>query len=204
MANYPKSKNMNTTRRPLPKRSGASLLVAVLCGYALASLYPPQTLTRFVERFFEGGKPLPQVVQVVEEKAELPTPKFEFYTLLTQEKEPVKVKAPRVSVPIKMPESEKVEAVAPAVSPSVASVPASKYTYLVQLASFQRKEDAEHMKASLIMRGLDVRIKAANQSGGVWYRVVMGPFTARAQAEKVQAEIAHSEHISGIIRRMDA
>jgi cell division protein FtsN len=206
MANYPnKRNNIKRTpgvkpRRASNKRFFMGMFLAFLGGYALACFYSPVALKTFF-------KPKALVTQpaINMNTAALPKPKFEFYTLLTQEKVVSKIKsAPEKLVPEKLsPEKLSYEQPGPE---KIVFTPesTSKYIYLVQLASFQRKEDAELMKANLIMRGFDARIKTASQQGSVWHRVVMGPFVSRQGAEKTQADIVKSEHISGIIRRMDA
>ena len=201
MENYPnKRNNIKRTsgvkpRRASNKRFLMGMFLAFLGGYALACVYSPVALKTFFE-----PKALVTQPAINMNTAALPKPKFEFYTLLTQEKTIAKIKpTPEKLVPNKLaheqPVPEKIALIQDATS---------KYTYLVQLASFQRKEDAELMKANLIMRGFDARIKTASQQGSVWHRVVIGPFVSRQGAEKTQADIVKSEHISGIIRRMDA
>ncbi|MCH9757346.1 MAG: SPOR domain-containing protein [Gammaproteobacteria bacterium] len=223
MANYQDKQHSRkqtrgvVTRRQSRQRFLMGIMVTFLGGYTLAWFYPPMVLTTWFQSYLGSHKYLQQPVKT----AELPKPKFEFYTLLTQEKAPLKSKSPAVNEPTATLEPVKIPEPIKAVEPTRAAesvkavdsvkndVPAapiqalSKYTYLLQLASFQRREDAEQMKASLIMRGLDASIKTATQQGGVWHRVVMGPFESRQTAEKIQANIAQSERISGIIRRVD-
>lgn len=191
-------------KRPAqPKKSAQSAkasvvgwLVAFFGGYTLAWFYSPQTLTTWLDAHLGGGQQTPPPVQA--KASELPKPKFEFYTLLTQEKA-----APQQKAPLAMETPE-----APKATPSKATpkpvVSTSAYQYVLQLASFQRREDAEEMKASLIMRGLEVSIQSVNQAGNAWYRVEMGPFASRVQAEKTQDAVLKSERIMGMIRRMDA
>ncbi|MDX2346843.1 MAG: SPOR domain-containing protein [Legionella sp.] len=207
MANYPNKKS-NTrrppgavARRPSNKRFFMGIFLAFLGGYALACFYSPVALKTFFEPKPGVFQPTPTTAAAV-----LPKPKFEFYTLLTQEKgvaKPIPVVAAAV-IPIQLPDKTKTPEIAKASKLSEPTSPTSKHTYMVQLASFQRQEDAEQMKAALILRGFDASIKSITQQGGVWHRVVMGPFVSRQTAEKIQASIAQSEHVSGIIRRMDA
>jgi cell division protein FtsN len=209
MANYPNKKsNIKRTPRAMPRRASnkrflMGAMLAFLGGYVLACFYSPMAIKALFEP--KALVTPPAMNATTMNTVTLPKPKFEFYTLLTQEKTVAKIKpSPEKAVPEKAapqtPVSEKI------VSETAVrtEAPGSKYTYLVQLASFQRQEDAEQLKANLIMRGFDARIKTASQSGGVWHRVVLGPFVSRQVAEKTQADIVKSEHISGIIRRMDA
>lgn len=98
------------------------------------------------------------------------------------------------------------QAVTVAESKPVAA-PAAKNTkeyYLVQIASFNRRPDAEQVKANLVLKGFDVMITSAPQGQVTWYRVLLGPYRSKALAEKAQADVARSEHMKGMIRKMDA
>jgi cell division protein FtsN len=200
MATYPKKKSgtSRTRRQPIPSKKPVwmGILLAFLSGYLLAWFYSPVAL----QSLFQIKQSKQLIAQPTANLAVLPKPKFEFYTLLTQEKAATPIQSkPAVTIPVPpMNQVLKSEAVI------AAQIPASKYAYIVQLASFQRQEDAEQMKAALIMRGFDAQIKTTTQQGSVWHRVVMGPFVSQQTAQKIQADIAKSERISGIIRRMDA
>ena len=74
--------------------------------------------------------------------------------------------------------------------------------YVLQLASFHRREDAERLKALLIMHGIDVQIHAILQQNVSWYRVVAGPFTSREEALQMQALVGRKQRIVGIVRKM--
>ena len=198
MANYPDRKQAVPARNaPRQSKSGfiAWLVLAFVCGYTFAWFYSPVLVATWIQTHFGINQP---VEKSGVELAKLPKPKFEFYTLLTQEK--------LAQDKIKLP-----EAVAVPVSPKLALTPSpvvgvndKKGLYVLQLASFQRREDAEHMLADLVIRGFEASIKTTTQQGTAWHRVVMGPFPSRLQAEKVQGNIATRERISGIIRRMES
>ena len=147
------------------------------------------------------------------QKAELPKPKFEFYTLLTNDNRPanpvvtassptstmeVAVAASSIApIPIKS---------APRAIAATASLPqaAAKGSYFVQIAAFRRRDEAERMKAKLAFKGIFVTIVSVNQPNVSWYRVSVGPFSSRTEAEKAQVAVAQAQHIVGIIRKMDA
>jgi cell division protein FtsN len=84
-----------------------------------------------------------------------------------------------------------------------ASTPGDKNAYLVQIASFKSKQEAERMKASLALKGFVVSIAVVNQQQAQWYRIILGPYASRTQAEKARSSLAQSEHLAGMIRRMD-
>lgn len=197
MANYSDRKKAVPVRPVLgSSKSNVVGLIALgfVLGYAFSWFYSPKLMTDWIQTHFNNP---PAVEKPNIEVADLPKPKFEFYTLLTQEKaKPVKTPTP--------PVMEAPRTVAAPVVASTVEIDTHKKQYVLQLASFQRREDAEHMLAGLVMRGFEASIKSTTQQGAAWHRVVMGPFSSRLQAEKAQGTIAERERISGIIRRMDS
>ena len=79
----------------------------------------------------------------------------------------------------------------------------SKETYMIQVAAVTRRQDAERLKASLTLKGYGVMIISPSETKVNWYRVVIGPFHSRSEAEKAQLNVARSEHIQGVIRKLD-
>lgn len=82
------------------------------------------------------------------------------------------------------------------------TTPANKESYMIQIASFNKRQDAEHLKASLVLRGFNVVISSIQRQAVTWYRVTIGPFNSRTDAEKAQVIVRQSEHMNGIIRRI--
>ncbi|MFZ4076649.1 MAG: SPOR domain-containing protein [Legionellaceae bacterium] len=75
--------------------------------------------------------------------------------------------------------------------------------YLLQLASFPRQADAQKMRKSLMMKGFNVSVTQVTQQGNHWFRVVVGPFASKTDAERVQGSLARSERMFGMIRKMN-
>jgi cell division protein FtsN len=197
MANYPDRKKAVPARRTPPQsKTNVVGLIALgfVVGYVFSWFYSPMLITNWLQTHFNKT---PAVEDSGVELAALPKPKFEFYTLLSQEK----VQPPKITPPPVVSTPHTV--VAPTVATTV-EINKHKKHYVLQLASFQRREDAEQMLAGLVIRGFEASIKTTTQQGSAWHRVVMGPFVSRLQAEKAQGTIAQSEHISGIIRRMES
>lgn len=84
----------------------------------------------------------------------------------------------------------------------VSSGPGAHETYMIQVAAVTRRPDAEHLKISLAAKGYSVMIISPDNKAG-WFRVVVGPFHSRADAEQMQDKIGRNEHIQGMIRRVD-
>lgn len=79
---------------------------------------------------------------------------------------------------------------------------ASRETYMIQVAAVTRRPDAEHLKRTLAAKGYSVMIISPDNKAG-WFRVVVGPFHSRADASQIQDKIGRTEHIQGMIRKVD-
>lgn len=53
--------------------------------------------------------------------------------------------------------------------------------YLLQAGSFRQRADAERLRASLLLDGLQVSVSEANLSSGRWFRVYVGPYYQTAE-----------------------
>lgn len=139
------------------------------------------------------------------EQAALPKPKFEFYTLLAHEQaaSPDRI-LPPASKTLEQPATQAVQtkSVGNAVEPSLNAPRQADVRYMLQVASFRKQADADRMKADLILNGFDARVVMISREGAHWYRVVLGPFASRMQAETIQVEVARSEHLMGMILKV--
>lgn len=63
--------------------------------------------------------------------------------------------------------------------------PEQKQRWMVQCGSFRATDQAESVRAQLAFEGLESRITA----GGGWNRVVLGPYSSRATADKTLARL---------------
>lgn len=62
--------------------------------------------------------------------------------------------------------------------------------YILQAGSFKHGEDADRLRAQLIMLGLDVKTEAITSSNGeTWHRVQVGPFTSRSKMSKARSTL---------------
>lgn len=196
----------------LPKKLMV-VLMSFACGYLSSLLMDVGHLSTWVKtnvlaHYSIQTKPVPIATQ----HAQLPKPKFEFYTLLTNEQKQFtevpkeaanRASAPPVIAATKLSNNAVQKPLIQQEKSPQASA-ANKELFLVQVASFKRQEDAERMKASLTLKGFNVNVATVSQQQSNWYRVIIGPFASRTQAEKAQVSVARSEHITGMIRKMDA
>ncbi|HHF7366763.1 TPA: SPOR domain-containing protein [Legionella bozemanae] len=235
-------------RRSSRSRSSAphQLLVSTftfLLGYLTASFFDIETVSHWVnsqvlahqEIKKEPAKPESQRAVIP------PKPKFEFYTLLTNEKVPssqanansapsaqpaanaavsASTAAASASTPTLKTTSVNVTSAAttaatsartnisnaqqhPAINRTLAAKTASstdRGKFLVQVASFKARKDAEQMKGTLILKGFSVYIiPVSHATKGNWFRVVVGPYPNRALAQQAQMVLARNEHLNGMV-----
>jgi len=56
--------------------------------------------------------------------------------------------------------------------------------YLMQCASFRTRAQAEEMKAKIAFQGLESQIRKSSGANGDWFRVILGPFDTKRDAER--------------------
>jgi cell division protein FtsN len=212
------ARNKGSVSKPL-----LLVLISFLFGYLSASVFDYTSLSSWVNRQLAQHVG-PTAAKLTPQQAKLPKPKFEFYTLLASEhnsSDQITTATPTIVAPTQALTPTTPSTVSPAnvaankngqVATVVTGKPvpilpqavASKGTDLVQVAAFKSRQEAERMKASLVLKGFSVSITSINQRNMNWYRVNLGPYASRDQAAKAQGAVARSERIVGMIRKMDA
>jgi len=104
--------------------------------------------------------------------SEAPKTRFEFYTIL-----------PEMEVPVQ-------EEALPRRATKPTKAPQEKGTYLLQVASFRSHQEADRLKASLALLGMEADIQTVSIDGKVtWHRVRMGPFSSFSRANEVRQRL---------------
>ncbi|MGL4206205.1 MAG: SPOR domain-containing protein [Aeromonadaceae bacterium] len=67
-------------------------------------------------------------------------------------------------------------------------------SYLMQCGAFRGSEQAESMKLRLSFQGQSAQVQKAQSNTGTWYKVQLGPFASRAEAEQKKAAL-QAKHI---------
>lgn len=215
-----------SNRRPAKARSSAPhqllvITITFLLGYLTATVFDLETVTRWVNAQVlahndvnkEAAKPHAQ-----QQAAIPPKPKFEFYTLLTNEKASnsqavakptaattagaatVQTAAVNTATAVKAITPNTTQQVAVKTVEAKPAAPVGKGAYSIQVASFKARQDAEHMKGSLTLKGFSVAIVPINHAiRGNWFRVVVGPYSDRALAQKALTDLSKNEHLHGML-----
>lgn len=85
--------------------------------------------------------------------------------------------------------------------PVSAAVPgADAFRYFVQVGAYSRSEDAEQQRARLAMLGFAARISERQQAGRTVYRVRLGPFELKDQADAAQERLKSNAVESALVR----
>lgn len=74
------------------------------------------------------------------------------------------------------------------------------FVFFVQAGAYTRAEEAEQQRAKLAMLGQTARVTEREQNGRVVYRVRMGPYETRTEAEGLQGKLQESAVESQLVR----
>ncbi len=73
--------------------------------------------------------------------------------------------------------------------------------YILQAGAFQTRKDAERQRAQVGFQGLRARIAEVSvDDGGVWYRVMVGPFESRSRMNQAVDRLVEID-IQPLVRR---
>ncbi|MCL1052189.1 SPOR domain-containing protein [Shewanella abyssi] len=75
-------------------------------------------------------------------------------------------------------ENKKVEVDLPAVSTK------PKRPYQMQCGSFRKESQANSLKAIIAFQGLEAQVRKVKGTSGIWYKVVLGPYDKKREAER--------------------
>ncbi|MGQ7960710.1 SPOR domain-containing protein [Pseudomonas sp. SP16.1] len=149
-----------------------------------------------------ASKPTPKPAPVEPSK-----PKYDFYTLLPESEvilpqalEDAPPPAP-AQKPVTPEEAAKIDAaraeaalngqVPPPPPPVIAAAPVTTQFFL-QAGSFRRRDDADGLRAQIILLGQNVRVETGKVREETWHRVLVGPFASREQLASAQKTLAGS------------
>lgn len=135
-------------------------------------------------------------------KAEPQKPKYDFYTLLPESEVIVPPDAMTSSAPDTKPvsaaEAKKIDAAraeallngqTPPPMPPIATAPVTTEFFL-QAGSFRKREDADKVRAQIILLGQNVQVESGTVREEIWYRVLVGPFANREQLGQAQKSLS--------------
>jgi len=126
--------------------------------------------------------PQPKTVNKPKPENTTPKPRFDFYKLL-QESETI------------VPASETTSTDKPIETQS-------NIEYLIQVGSFPKAEDADKLRAQLILLNLDARVDRVEiRKGEIWHRVVVGPFATQNALTTARTQLVKNEYNALVLKR---
>jgi cell division protein FtsN len=83
----------------------------------------------------------------------------------------------------------------------VSSTPgADPFSYFIQAGAFRTPEDAEQQRAKLSLMGFQAKVTEREQSGRTVYRVRLGPFDKKDEAEKAKEKLDGNSVETALVR----
>jgi len=77
---------------------------------------------------------------------------------------------------------------------------ADPFAYFIQVGAFRTPEDAEAQRAKLSLTGVEAKVTEREQAGRQIYRVRVGPYDRKEEAEKVKGQIEAAGHETALVR----
>ncbi|XQE66725.1 SPOR domain-containing protein [Pseudomonas sp. P3C3] len=148
-------------------------------------------------------KPQPQAPQ------EPVKPKYDFYTLLPESEvivppdalPPADAPKPPEQKPVTPEEAAKIDAAraeaalngeTPPPPPVVVAKAPVTTQFFLQAGSFRKREDADKVRAQILLLGQNVQVESGKVREENWFRVLVGPYASREQLASAQKQLAAS------------
>lgn len=64
---------------------------------------------------------------------------------------------------------------------------------LMQCGSFRQQADAQRLRAQIAMAGLESQIRGTTGKNGLWYRVILGPYETKRDAERDRHKLQRAQ-----------
>ena len=85
-------------------------------------------------------------------------------------------------------------------SRSQASSGADPFNYFIQAGAFRTPEDAEQQRARLLLLGMQARVTEREQAGRTIYRVRVGPFAQKDDADRIKDKLDSNSIETALVR----
>ena len=82
----------------------------------------------------------------------------------------------------------------------VVSSGSDPFNYFIQAGAFRTPEDAEQQRARLLLLGMQAKVTEREQAGRTVYRVRVGPFDKKDDADKIKDKLDNSSIETALVR----
>ena len=115
---------------------------------------------------------------------------------------PAPARAPMATAPPPLPAAKPAAAAAPASAAAARSTKpgTDAFVYFVQVGAYARPEDAEQQRARVGLMGLAAKVTEREQSGRTVFRVRLGPFERKGDADAAQERLAGNGVEAALVR----
>lgn len=96
---------------------------------------------------------------------------------------------PKITPPVATPEADKA-ATDKAAAPAEAAKAVPSTQFFLQAGSFRNQNDADKLRAQIILLGQNVQIESGKVREETWHRVLVGPYGSREQLAAAQKQLA--------------
>ncbi len=80
------------------------------------------------------------------------------------------------------------------------SAGADPFNYFIQAGAFRTPEDAEQQRAKLLLMGMQAKVTEREQAGRTVYRVRVGPFDRKDDADKIKTRLDNNSIETALVR----
>ncbi len=108
--------------------------------------------------------------------------------------------APPPIAPPPAPAAPGAAAPAPAPAKSAAPAPGTQTIYYLQTGAFRSRDEADAMRARVLLLGLPVRIEQAQSNGSTINRVRVGPFKGIDEMNRARTRLGNEKIESSVVR----
>lgn len=131
-------------------------------------------------------------------------PTFDFYTLLPETEvvvEKPKTIANQPQKPIVSSPPEEISAAPEQTQQAAAEPPTDAVSYMIQVGSFKKLEDADGFRARLAFLGIESKVQTVTiDNTDTWHRVQVGPVVGRSKADALQKQLRDNDIDSLLLR----
>ncbi|WP_104934268.1 SPOR domain-containing protein [Methylophaga nitratireducenticrescens] len=131
-------------------------------------------------------------------------PTFDFYTLLPETEvvvEKPKTIANQPQKPIVSSPPEEISAAPEQTEQAAAKPSEDAVSYMIQVGSFKKLEDADGFRARLAFLGIESKVQTVTiDNTDTWHRVQVGPVVGRSKADALQKQLRDNDIDSLLLR----